>query len=145
MQSDDLSRPTASACANVLDRLAGHRFWEKSDEIAGVPRFEGDADLAVGLEAADTGAMASARVDDDKWPPRQIDMNSSRRDDTRQGVVDRPIELAAVGDELDLVFEHMRDSFRQVRAVLIASLAQNVPKQYAALRRVNEVLGISRE
>jgi hypothetical protein len=72
-------------------------------------------------------------------------MNSRRRDDTRQGVVDRPIELAAVGDELDLVFEHMRDGFRQVRAVLVASLAQNVPKQYAALRRVNEVLGISRE
>jgi hypothetical protein len=110
-----------------------------------VPRFEGDADLAVGLEAADTGAMASARVDDDEWPPRQIDMNSRRRDDTRQGVVDRPIELAAVGDELDLVFEHMRDGFRQVRAVLVASLAQNVPKQYATLRRVNEVLGISRE
>ena len=58
---------------DVPDRLAGHRFREKSDEIAGVTRFEGDADLAVGLEAADTGAMASARVDDDEWPPRQID------------------------------------------------------------------------
>jgi hypothetical protein len=34
-----------------------------------VPRFQRHADFAVGLEAADAGAVTRPRIDDDKRPP----------------------------------------------------------------------------
>ena len=53
---------------DVLDRLARHRLGQEADEVAGMPGAHGDADLAVGLEAADPRAVAGARVDDDERP-----------------------------------------------------------------------------
>ena len=43
---------------NVLYRLARHWLRKKADEVAGVPGLEGDSNFAIGLEAADTGAVA---------------------------------------------------------------------------------------
>ena len=52
-------------------------------------RFYGDADLAVGLEAANTGAVSRARIDDDKRPSRRIDLDTRRRHNPHQSIVDR--------------------------------------------------------
>ena len=49
---------------DILDRLARHRFRQETNEIARVSGLERDADLAVGLEAANARAMPGARVDD---------------------------------------------------------------------------------
>ncbi len=71
------SRNTASARAMSLDGLARHRLRQEADEIAGMAGLERDADLAVGLEAADAGAVPGARVDDDEWPARRIELDAA--------------------------------------------------------------------
>ena len=75
--------PSASGCScdhpleerglglhDVLDRLPRHRLGQEADEVAGMAGAHGDADLAVGLEAADARPVAGARVDDDERPLR---------------------------------------------------------------------------
>ena len=49
---------------DVLDGLPGHWLGQEAHEITWMTRFEGDTDLAVGLEPANTGTMARARIDD---------------------------------------------------------------------------------
>ena len=139
MQRDDLFEKDRLGARDVLDGLARHGVGQEADEIAGMAGLEGDADLAVGLEAADAGAVSGARIDDDERPPRRIDLDARRRNDAHEAVVDRPIERAAVDDELDLVVEHMRRGLGQVLAVLVAALAHDVPEQHAALRGIDHV------
>jgi hypothetical protein len=54
-----------------------------------------DADLAVGLEAADARPVPGARVDNDERTPPRIDIDSLRRDDARERVVDRPPSITS--------------------------------------------------
>src|SRR6476661_5156497 len=68
VQFKNFLKEYAFGARNILDGLSRHRLWQKADEVAGVTRFQFDADLAVGLEAADARAVARARVDDDKRP-----------------------------------------------------------------------------
>ena len=145
MQRDDLFEEHRLGARDVLDGLAGHGVRQEADEIAGMPGFERDADFAVGLEPADAGAVAGARIDDDERPPRRIEFDARRRNDPHQAVVDRTIELSAVHDELDLVVEHMRSGLGHVLAILIAALAHYVPEQHAALRRIDHVFHGRRE
>ena len=105
-----------------------------------MPGLERDADFAVGLEAADAGAVPGARVDDDERPPRRIELDAGRGNDPHEAVVDRPGKCAAVDDQLHLVVEHMRDGFRQMLAVLVAALPHDVAEQHAALRGVDHVV-----
>ena len=79
------SRKIASARAMSSMRLARHRVGQEADEIAGMAGLERDADLAVGLEAADPGPVPGARIDDDEGPARRIDLDALRRDDPRPG------------------------------------------------------------
>ena len=58
------SRKIASARAMSSIVWPGIGIGQEADEIARMPGFEGDADFAVGLEAADAGTMPGARVDD---------------------------------------------------------------------------------
>ncbi len=83
MQRDDLLEEDRLGARDVLDGLARHRIGQEADEIAGMAGLERDADLAVGLEAADAGTMPGARVDDDERPPRRIDLDARRRNDPR--------------------------------------------------------------
>ncbi len=48
---------------DVFNRLAGHRLGQKSDEVAGMPRLERNADFAVRLEAADAGPVSCTRIE----------------------------------------------------------------------------------
>ena len=136
---DDLFEEHRLGAGDVLDRLAGHGVRQEADEIAGMPGLERDADLAVGLEAADAGAVPGARIDDDERPQRLVDLDARRRNDAHEQVVDRPLERAAVHDELGLVVEHVRRGFGHVLAVLVAALAHDVPEQDAALRGIDRV------
>ena len=63
----------------------------------------------------------------------------ARRHDAHQPVIDRPLERAAVEDQLDLVVEDVRRRLRQMLAILVAALAHDVPEQDAALRGIDHV------
>ena len=92
-----------------LDRLAGDRLREEHHEVARVGVLERDADLAVHLEAADAGAVAGARVDDDERPLLRVGQRAGRRRlDPRQRVVRGALELAAVDDDLVVEDEQRR-------------------------------------
>ena len=139
MQRDDLLEEDRLGARDVLERLARHGLGQEANEVAGMAGLEGDADLAVGLEAADAGAVPGARIDDDEGAPRRIDRHAFRRHDAHEGVIDRPRERAAVDDELGLVVEHVRRRLGEVLAVLVAALAQHVEEEEAALRGVDHV------
>ena len=74
---------------DVEDGLAGHRLGQEADEVGRVAGLHRDADLAVGLEAADAGAVAGARVDDDEGALPRVDRDALGRDDAGEQVVDR--------------------------------------------------------
>ena len=83
------------------------------------------------------------------WPARgstttngrrfEIDLDALGRDDADQHVVDRPVQLAAVDDQLGLVVEHVRRGLGDVLAVLVAALAHDVQEQHAALPGIDHV------
>ena len=94
------SRNTASARAMSSIVWPGIGSGSEADEIARMPSLERHADLAVRFEAADPRAVPGARVDDDERSAGHVDLGPRRRDDAHQAVIHRPLELAAIDDEL---------------------------------------------
>src|SRR4029079_4203426 len=105
---DDLLEKDRLGAGDVHDGLAGHRVWQETDEVAGVTGLEYDADLAVGLEAADAGTVPGPRIDDNEWAARWVDLNFLGRNYARENIVDRTGQLSAIDDELYLKVENMR-------------------------------------
>ncbi len=115
----------------------------EDDEIDGMAVVQRDADLAVGLEAADAGAVAGARIDDHVGPLPGLHLDAVGREDLQQHLVGRPRQGLAVESDLVIVDEHRRRAGRLVRDILLGALAQNVERERGALRRVDRVgLGI---
>src|SRR6266566_1248756 len=139
MQGDDFFEKYRLRARDILDDLAGHGIRQEADEIAGMPGLERHADFAVGLEAADPGAMPGARVDDDEGPARRVEFDAWRRNHLYEAVVDRPIERPAVEHQLHLVIEHVRSGLGEVFTILIAAPAHDIPEQHAALRGIDHV------
>jgi hypothetical protein len=139
MPLDDLLDEDSLGARNAFDRLTRHRLGEETDEIAGVTRLHRDADLAVGLEAADPRAVTGARIDHDERPALLIDLDAFRRDDPHQRIVDRLLQLAAVDDQLRRVTQHMRGRLGHMIPILVAALAHDVEEQHAALPCVDHV------
>ena len=133
VRGDDLFDEDGLGAGNISDGLAGNGFREKSDEVARMAGFECNADLAVGLEAANARTVAGARIDDDKRPQLRINIDAVGRNDPHKRIIDGPLQLSAIHDQFDLVVEHVRRVFRHVLAVLVSTLAQDIPKQHAAL------------
>ena len=125
---------------DVSDCLPWNRFGEKSNEITRMTGLECNADLTVGLEAANARTVAGARIDDDKRPQLRIDVDAVGRDDPHKSIIYGPVQLAAVHNQLDLVVEYVRRVFGHVLAILISALTQHIPKQYAALGGIDPVL-----
>ena len=139
MPLDHLFDEDRFGARNALDGLARHGFGQEADEIAGMARLHGDADLAVGLEAADAGAVTGARIDHDERPALQVDLHALGRDDAHQRVVDRLFQLAAVDDQFGGVAQDMRRRLGDMLAVLVAALAHDVEEQHAALPGIDHV------
>src|SRR6266487_538392 len=105
-----------------------------------MPGLERDANLAIGLEAANARAMPCARVDNDEGAESQIEFDALRRNDARERIIHRPIELPTVQYELDIIVKHVRGSFLLMLAILLAALVHYVPEQDATLSRIDDVL-----
>jgi hypothetical protein len=99
--------------------------------------FERNTDLAVGLEAANARAVTCSRIDNHEGAESWIDFDALRRDDPHEAIINWPVELPAVHYEFDIVMKHVRDGLLQVLTVLITALAHYVPKQDAALSRID--------
>ena len=140
VQRDHALQEDRLGTGDVLDGLPGHGIRQEADEVAGMPRLERDADLAVGLEAADPRPMSRARIHHHEGTPRRIDRDPLGRHDASQGVIDGPVELPAVHHQLDRVVEHVRRGLCQMLAVLIAALAHDVPEKDIALGGIDHVL-----
>src|SRR5262252_1267830 len=139
VQRGDLLEKNRLGAGDILDGLARHGVRQESDEIAGMPGLECNADFAVGLEAADAGTMPGARIDDDERPARRVEFDTRRRNYSHETVVDRPLERPAVEHQLHFVIEHVGNGLGEVFAILIAALAHDVPEQHAALRGIDHV------
>jgi hypothetical protein len=124
---------------DVGQRLAGLRVREEDDEVDGVPRAQRDADFRIVLEAADAGAVAGARIDDDERPLARIDDDTLGRHDAHQRIVRRSLVGARIGDHLVVVVQHRRLAGRLVGEPLVAALAQRVEKEDRALHEVDLV------
>ena len=125
--------------AHVEQRLAGLGLAEEDHEIDRMALAQRDADLRVVLEAADAGAVAGARVDDDVGAPLRIDRHALRRHDAHQRVVDRPLERAAVEHHLVVEVQDRRLAGALVLDEVVAALAHRVPEQHRALREIDRV------
>ena len=139
MPSGDLLDEHSLRAADVLDRLARHWRWRKSEEVTWVAGGERHPDLAVWLHAAYPRSMASARIDDDDRRLGRIDSGADRGNNARKAVVDRPLQSAAVPHKFYWKVEHMRDLLRGVLMVVVASFTQRVEEQYAALPCVRPI------
>ena len=127
------------SATDILDRLPRHRLRQEADEVAGVTGRERHADLAVLLHAADAGAVAGARIDDDDRRLRRIDLRAGGRNDADQRVVHRPLQRAAVAHQLGLEVQHVRNLLGAVLQIDVAALSQDIEKQDGALPCVEPV------
>src|SRR4029077_6423367 len=103
------------------------------------------ADLAVGLEPADAGAVTGPRIDNDEPSPRDVDFDAGGRHDPHATTIDGPFKQTTVNHKLSLEVEHVRSGFSHMRAILVAPLAHHIPEQDGSLRGVDRVLGCGRK
>ena len=141
MASDDFLEKHRFGACDVLDGLSGHRLGQEADEIAGMAGSHRHADLAVGLEAADAGAVPGTRIDDHERPRGLTNLDSCRRHDPNEGIIDRTLQRAAIDQKLACEFEHMGSGLGGVLAIGIAALPQHIQQKYPALGRVHGIFG----
>ena len=128
-------------CArNVLDCLACHGIGEEADEIAGMTGLDRDADLAVGLEPANTRAVAGPRIDDDERPLPLIEVEVARWHNTRQDIVHWACELAPVHDELNLEFQDVRGGLCRMCRVALTTLRHHIEEESRALKGIRPIV-----
>ncbi len=123
--------------AHVDQRLARLGVAKEDDEVDGMALAQRDAHLRVVLEAADSRAVSRARVDDDVRSPLGIDGDAVWRNDPHQRVVHRTRERAPVDDRLVVEVQHGRQALLRMLDEVVAALADRVPEQDGALRRVH--------
>ena len=144
--------PSASGCrsgdfldkdrlgpTDILDRLPGYRLRQEADEVDGMARAQRDADLAFRLHAPDTRAMTGAGVDHDDRRLRRIGRDVFSGNDAHERVIYRPLQLTAVLHQFGRKGEHVRDLLCGLFAVVVASLAQGVQEQHAALQGIGPI------
>jgi hypothetical protein len=93
---------------NVHELLAGRRRGAEANEIDRMARIQGVADLAFGLEAANAGPLAGARVHHHDRPLAIVSRDSWRWHNARQSVVDWAWKQAPVHQHFVAEAQHGR-------------------------------------
>ena len=142
MAGVDFTQESSLRRAHIGQRLAGLRLGKEDDEIHRVAVAQRDADLGFAFEAADAAAVASARIDDHPRPAILARRHRAfGRVNAHQRVIDRPLKLAAVDDEVVVESEHRREGLFLARDHRLAALAKRVEKKNPALGAVFCVFG----
>ena len=139
MQRDHAFEERRLGARDVLNCLSWHGFRQEADEVAGMTGIEGNPNLTLRLEAADTGPVAGARINDDEWTFVRVDFDAFGRHDAYQHIVHWPRQLAAVHDELTAEFQHMRCGFCCMRSIAFAALVQHIEKEQSPLTRIDPI------
>ncbi|MPL74766.1 hypothetical protein SDC9_20583 [bioreactor metagenome] len=139
MQRDHLFEEGRFGAHHILGGLARDGFGQKANEIARVTEGQRHADLALGLEAADAGAVAGARVDDDERALFRIGRHITGQD-ARQPVVDRVRQVGAVHHRFERKIQNMRCRLLDMGAILVAAHAPHIGIENRALRRIDDVV-----
>ncbi len=126
MSLRDLLEKDRLGAAHVLDRLPRHRLRQEPDEIDGVSCAKRNADLALGLHAADPRAVARARIDNNDRRLQGVDRRIRWRDDAHKRVIDRTLQLAAVEHDFGGEAQHMRRLLGRLRNLDVASLVESL-------------------
>ena len=139
MQFAHVVHELALGVADIEQRLSRFGIREEDDEVHRMAAAQRDPDLGIVLEAADTRAVAAARVDDHVRAAPRVHRHALRRNDTQQRVVDRTLERAPVHDHLVVEVQDRRQSLPFVLDEDVAALAQRVPQEDRALCEVHGV------
>jgi hypothetical protein len=127
--------------AHIEERLARLRIGEKDHEVHRVARAQGHADLRVVLEAADPGAVAGTRIDDDVRSPFWVQLDIRRGEHPQERIVDRMLEAPPVHHGLVLKVQERWMAGALVLEIIVAAAAQRVPEEHRAFCGVERVLG----
>ena len=136
---DDLFQEARFGHHHVFDGLLRHGLGQEGREVAGMAGAHRHADLAFGLEAADSRTMARARVDHQERALDRIGFHVCRRFDAQQPVVHGARQFAAIQDQLELHAEHVGGALGHVFVVLVAALAQHVCVEHASLPGIHGI------
>jgi hypothetical protein len=139
MQRDHPFQECGLCVGDVLNGLPRDGIGQESNEVAGVPRLEGDPDLAIRLEAADARTMARARIDNDERALAWVDFHAVRRQHADKAIVHRLRQSAAVHDELMPELEDVGRGLGGMLLVARTALPQDVPEQDAPLAGVSPI------
>ena len=139
MKRDHAFEKSGLGARDILDRLPGHGIGQEADEVAGMARLQGHADLALRLEAANARPVAGARIDDDERTLAFVDLDAVGRHDADQNVVHGPRQLAPVHDEFAAEFQHVRRSLCGMLPIALAALLQDVQEKNPALARIEPI------
>ena len=129
MERDHSLEERSLRVGDVLNRLPRHRIGQEPDEVARMPRLEGDANLAVGLEPADPWPVAGAWIDDYKRALACIHLHAIGRHHADESIIHRPREPAPIHDKLVAELEYMGRGFGSMFLIALTALAQDIPEQ----------------
>jgi hypothetical protein len=140
VQLDDTLQEFRLRARHVLDGLARNRFRQETDEVARMAGMKCDADLAIRLETADAGSVPRARIDHDEGTLLRVQLDPLRLPNADKAVIDRPIELSPVHDDIEIERQNMRRGAGGMLPVLVPALAHHIQQQDGALEKVRQVI-----
>jgi len=128
---------------HVRQRLTRHGLGIEDHEIDRVAFVHRHADLAVALEAADTGPVPGARIDHDH---RRLGLVHAivpaivaDPRDPEQRVVGRPLKGACVQQQFVIEIQKRRHALPLMRDHIVGAFTQRVEKQHPAFKGVLDV------
>ena len=143
MAACDFLGKGAQCMDDIGQRLSGAGFGIEDGEIGRVAQMERHTDFGVVLEAPDPRAVTRPRVDHHHrslillFEVARVRRAAAR--DAQQRVVRRPLELPCVEDQFVFEVEQGRLTGALVSQHVVATLAQHVHEEQAALQQIDVV------